>query len=230
MFSFKLFSTLSKAVRCPNGYLRILNKHAKTSNDVGKLIFYKSHSSLMQNTEPIIYNSGSVTSQNILVTKRYKKSKKAGSNKSIGDEIDQKEDDDDDDDELENENPLLVDDILGGGDSAQTQDVDVNSLRLDSVAKSVFRMTRAKIEELYYNGSIYINGEHPSKKSCDISEGDEIDIVRQINPEDHTMVDIKRVQILKLPDKASETGRMKLKVSKVMELSIKNPDRDRERD
>lgn len=223
-----LIQILSRTARYPNRYLRILNEHIKTSSDIGKLDFCRGHSSLTPKTKPLIHSSRFVETQNNLVVKRYKKSKKSSSFKGSADEVDEEEEDDDD--ELSNENPLLVDDILGGSDSAQTQDVDINSLRLDSVTKVVFKMTRAKVEEQFYNGCIFINGERPSKKSCDISEGDEIDVIRHINPEDHTMVDIRRVQILKMPDKATETGRMKLKVSRAMDMTIKNPDQDRQQD
>lgn len=216
-----LVSTFSRVILRSNGYFRILGRQINSSSSVKKLDLRRNFSSLMQNDYPIIQKSRYIVTQNNVVVKRNKKSKKASSNKSA-DPIDEEEEDDDD--ELSNENPLLMDDILEGQGGMPTQDVDVNSLRLDSIAKVAFKMTRAKVEELFYKGDIYLNGQRPSKKSCDISEGDEIDIIKQINSEDHTMVDIKRVQILKMPDKASETGRMKLKVSTVTELTIKNPE------
>ena len=115
-----------------------------------------------------------------------------------------------------------MDDILGGNsDGSETVDINVSSLRLDAFAKVAFGVTRAKVEETFYKGDLFINGERPSKKSCDLSEGDEIDMIKQINPENHTMVDIRRVQLFKLPDKTTEHGRFKVKIVKWNNLTVK---------
>lgn len=216
-----LVTTFSRVIVRPNGYFRILGKQINSSGSVKKFDLCRNFSSLTQNDNLIVQKSRFLVTQNNLVIKRNKKSKKSSSNKSADRDEEEEEEDDDD---SSNENPLLMDDILGSQGGTPTQEVDVNSLRLDSVAKVAFKMTRARIEELFYKGDIYLNGQRPSKKSCDISEGDEIDIIRQINQEDHTMVDMRRVQILKMPDKGSETGRMKLKVSTVIDLTLKNPE------
>lgn len=135
---------------------------------------------------------------------------------------DKEEEEEDDEDEVE-ENPLLVDDLLGGeqvDDSGQVFTIDVNSLRLDAVGKTAFSVTRAKIEEAFYKGELYVNGEKAVKKSQDLYEGDEIDLIKQVNLENPSKLDIKRMQILKLPDKTTEQGRIKISIKRWQELTI----------
>lgn len=126
-----------------------------------------------------------------------------------------------DDEEESAENPLLMEDVPGLREGITQAVIEVGSLRLDAFAKVAFCVTRAKIEELFYKGDIYVNGERPPKKSFDLSINDEIDIVTQINPEDHSLVDVKRVQIVKLPDKSSEHNRIKVTINKWKQLTIK---------
>lgn len=154
------------------------------------------------------------------IHKRFKKTKSRGKNINADDNEEDGEDDDDDDDAGE-ENPLLVEDSINAdADGAEVATLDVGSLRLDAFGKHGLGMSRAKIEEAIYKGDIYVNGERPRKKSCDLKEGDEVDFVKGRNAEDHTMIDIRRVQIVKVPDKTSEFGRMKVKVKKWQKLTV----------
>lgn len=214
MASIKLIPNIGRLLgrRCRN--FRVLGTRIDEKVD-----YSRNFSSLAQNDASIIKQSRYVVKTNNLVVKRYKKSKKASSKGTESDG-----EDEEDDDDLTNENPMLVDDILGSNEGTATEDIVVASLRFDSFSKVAFRTTRTKIEELFYKGDLYLNGERPPKKSCDISEGDEIDVVKQINPEDHKKIDIKRIQVLKLPDKASEHGRLKVKISKAVDLTIDHPD------
>lgn len=137
----------------------------------------------------------------------------------------EEEESESEDDDPSQENPLLMDDNHDENSlDSRTIVIDVNSLRLDIVIKSAMSVTRARVEEAFYNGDILVNGERPDKKSDNISLGDEIDLIKNINPDDHTMVDVKRVQIVGLPDKASNTGRFKVKVKSPQELTIKAPE------
>lgn len=137
------------------------------------------------------------------------------------------EEEEDDDDDLSNENPLLMDDLLNQTeDGSEYTTISISSLRLDNFCKTAFSMTRAKVEELFYKGDIFINGELPHKKSMDLHVGDEIDVVKSINPENNKLVNIKRAIILKMPDKASESGRMKLDIQKWQNLSVESKNKD----
>ena len=146
---------------------------------------------------------------------------------------DQKEDDDDDDDdELSNENPLLMDDLTDEAEEgSEYLTIDISSLRLDSFCKTAFSVTRAKVEELFYKGDIYVNGELPAKKSIDIGLGDEIDLVKSTNLENSKLVNVKRAVILGLPDKASEHNRFKVSIQRWMNISVESRTRrDLDRD
>lgn len=158
------------------------------------------------------------TNQILKVSRRFKKRK----GKSLDQTDDKEEEEEEDDDEdLAGENPLLVDDMLGQEhDGSETIKIEVASLRLDVVAKTVFSMPRSKVEEVFYKGDFYINGKRPGKKSVDVGPGDEIDWVKQVNAEDNRLVDIKRAVILKLPDKTDQMGRMNIQVKRWNYLTI----------
>lgn len=149
----------------------------------------------------------SLYSQINQVSKRYKVTRSKGKKPIDGDN---EEESDDEDEVAGGENPLLMENDEDDGSKAT--ELDVNSLRLDSVAKAAFNKTRAKVEEAFYKGDILVNGEVPTKKSVNITVGDEIDMLMGPNSEDPTLVDYKRVQITELPDKANRMGHMKIKV------------------
>jgi hypothetical protein len=136
---------------------------------------------------------------------------------------DEEDDDDDDASELSKENPLLMDDISNKPeDGSEFLTINIGSLRLDTFCKTAFSMTRAKVEELFYKGDIYVNGELPHKKSMDIGVGDEIDVVKSVDPDDSKMIHVKRAVILEIPDKASEHGRMKLDIQRWQDVCIES--------
>lgn len=158
--------------------------------------------------------------QNNVIAKRFKK-KRAQSSKTddaVGD------DDDEEEEDLAGENPLLVDDLLGSSDDgSEHMTIDVGSTRLDAFSKVAFSMSRAKVEELFYKGDIYINGERPSKKSIEVAENDEVDVVKHINPENNKLVDVRRAIVVRMPDKTNEQGRMKITIKRWMDLTIEAP-------
>lgn len=179
----------------------------------------RSFNSLCTNRDPLV-NSPPETHYNF-TSKRFKKAGKKAQTTSKDDDG-RDDDEDDDEDDLAAENPLLVDDPLSGDtDGSENMTIDVGSLRLDAFAKVAFGCSRAKIEELFYKGDIFVNGERPSKKSQDLYQNDEIDLVRGVNPDDHNLIDIRRVQLLSLPDKTNEAGRMKVRIVRWQLLTIK---------
>lgn len=162
------------------------------------------------------------SSHSFLITKRFKIKKRQTPRSSRDNEDD--EEDDENDDELSNENPLLMEDILDANeDAGEFMILDINSLRLDVVVKSTFKISRLKMEEAFYKGDILINGEKPSKKSMEVAKGDEIDVIKGIDPEDNKMININRVVILEFPDKFNEQGRIKIKVRRWMNLAVEKP-------
>lgn len=140
-------------------------------------------------------------------------------------EDDAEEEEEDDDEEGVEENPLLVNDSIDGDDSERTvQTIDVVSLRLDAIAKVGFNITRAKVEEAFYEGKLYINGFKPEKKSDELSLGDEVDLVKRVSRENPDEISVTRLVIVGLPDKATQQGRYKLKIEKYPNITIESHD------
>lgn len=150
-----------------------------------------------------------------IISVRYKTKSRKKKNKNV----DSDDEDSDGEDGETNENPLLMQEP--SGDVGKIVELDVNSLRLDVIAKQGFGLSRVRTEECIIKGDIVINGDKAQKKSQDISQGDEIDFVKHINPDDPTMVDIKRLQIMELPDKSDSNGRLKVKVM-LQEATVKS--------
>lgn len=71
-----------------------------------------------------------------------------------------------------------------------------------------------------------INGERVSKKSCEVREGDEIDLIIGNNIEARSKLNIKQVSILKVDDKAASSGRIRISFRKTNNLVIGNYEDD----
>lgn len=235
MSSFGLVSILRRTVQC--GANRTTLFRSKTSitpsmssKQIARAQILNSHfSSICSNNYgyPKSHINDSVTNKTLLF-KRFKGKRGLRKSKNQQEEDDEGEEDDDDDDDAGEENPLLMEDLPGANDGSQTVTIDVNSLRLDAVAKVAFSCTRARIEEAFYKRELLINGEKAAKKSEDLSLSDEVDLIMQNNVEDPTKIDIKRFQIVKLPDKASDMGRMKIDIKRWTLLTIEPYDNSKE--
>jgi len=149
--------------------------------------------------------------------KRYRRK---GPQRSTNDAEETNDEEDDDEESLGAENPLLMDDVVEeSADGSREKILDLQSLRLDTVTKFAFNMTRAKVEESFYKGHIYLNNERAQKKSVELSQGDEIDFEKQIDTETDSLV-VNRVYIVEVPDKAHQSGRIKIKVRTWQDLKI----------
>lgn len=141
----------------------------------------------------------------------------------------QKEESSDDESDADGEDKKGEDDeVVGVG---YTDDVlSVASTRIDTVLKTGTHFGRTKVEEAFYENRIRLNGERISKKSHDVVEGDELDIIIGRNQENNDFLDITRVQIKNIPDIASGTGRLKMSIRKFKQLTIANYEGDHEYD
>ena len=152
----------------------------------------------------------------VTLQKRFKKGKKKKQNK--GEESDEEDEEIEEEDEIENllaEEGLLIKDF-------QDIVIDIPNIRLDVVLKAGLPLSRAKVEEGFYEGRIRVNGERMTKKNHEIAEKDELDYVLGRNPENNNLLDVKRVQVVHLPDQMSGTGRTKLKVRRFSVITIEN--------
>ncbi|XP_065364876.1 mitochondrial transcription rescue factor 1 [Calliphora vicina] len=72
----------------------------------------------------------------------------------------------------------------------------VNSLRADLLLKAGLGIARNKIENIFYESRIRINGKKLAKKSVQLNEGDEIDVIRGFSQQNPSHLVVSRVVIL----------------------------------
>lgn len=77
----------------------------------------------------------------------------------------------------------------------------VKSLRLDLILKSGLGLARNKVEAIFYDNKIRVNGEKITKKSMQVDVGDEIDVVKSFSPSNPEHLLIARVQLLATNEK-----------------------------
>ncbi|KAM7361508.1 uncharacterized protein ACRADG_012396 [Cochliomyia hominivorax] len=120
-----------------------------------------------------------LTTRNIFLTSRLKKYKR----KSGG------QDEETDDEEEENV------EFKDERDSKVIKS-KVNSLRADLLLKAGLGIARNKIENIFYESRIRVNGKKLSKKSVQLNEGDEIDVIRGFSQQNPSHLIVSRVVIL----------------------------------
>ncbi|XP_052900882.1 mitochondrial transcription rescue factor 1 [Anopheles moucheti] len=74
--------------------------------------------------------------------------------------------------------------------------VTVNSLRADLLLKAGLGIARNKVETLFYDSKIRVNGKRLMKKSAQLEVEDEIDVVRGPSPSNPDHLIVSRVEIL----------------------------------
>ncbi|XP_030370870.1 uncharacterized protein C6orf203 [Scaptodrosophila lebanonensis] len=72
----------------------------------------------------------------------------------------------------------------------------VNSLRADLLVKSGLGMARNKVELVFYESKIRVNGKKLQKKSVQLNVGDEIDVIRGFSQTNPSHLVVSRVVIL----------------------------------
>ncbi|KAL1465664.1 hypothetical protein WDU94_005216 [Cyamophila willieti] len=136
-----------------------------------------------------------------------------------------KYDDNDDDEDLvgiEDEEEGMED-----SNSSKVMHLKLTSLRMDLVLKQAFQIARNKIEKLFYESKIRINGYKVLKKSHNVALGDEIDIVKGFSQSNPQFLVVQRVKILAASDPTSDNeGNLVLKVRRYKSLLIDNYEGD----
>ncbi len=156
----------------------------------------------------------------ISIQKRFKKMKKGSKQRK---EESSDEESDEEMSAIAEEDPDFIDGkAIGFIDSNTT----VTSLRLDTIAKVGLGIPRAKADEAFYGNLLRVNGERPSKKSLELTENDELDLIRGLNADNPDMIDVTRVAIKQIEDKMSSAGRIKIKLRRFLRLTIPNYSND----
>lgn len=133
------------------------------------------------------------------------KSKNKKSNKRI--------DSGSEDEEEENWDEEIID------KNTKVLNVKVNSLRTDILLKMGLGMARNKVETLFYESKIRVNGKKIPKKSEVVNAGDEIDIVKGVNSTNPKLLVVARVEVLSVEEKEEKIG---VKLRRTKSLVIEN--------
>ncbi|XP_021933463.1 uncharacterized protein C6orf203 isoform X2 [Zootermopsis nevadensis] len=116
------------------------------------------------------------------------------------------EDEEDFDDEIPDRNAKVV-------------TVKVNSLRTDLIIKSGLSIARNKVEVLFYESRIRVNGRKIFKKSVQLHVGDEVDVIRGLSPMNPEFLVVSRLQLLSI--KAGEEN-ISVKLRRFKSLIVEN--------
>ncbi|XP_050498720.1 uncharacterized protein LOC126879595 [Diabrotica virgifera virgifera] len=121
--------------------------------------------------------------------------------------------------ESETESETKDDDIFDVNDkSAKTIEVRVSSLRADSILKVGLGISRNKLETIFYEGRIRVNGTKIPKKSVSVRENDELDVIKgkQTNSD---FLTISRLLLLGIK---AEEDIIKIKLRRHKSLTVEN--------
>lgn len=105
--------------------------------------------------------------------------------------------------------------------NTQTLKLKVNSLRLDGIIKSALGIARNKIEQIFYEGKIRVNGEKVLKKSISVKEGDEIDIIKNISSANPDFLIVARIEILSY-SATDDKEAIEIKIRRCKTLTVEN--------
>ncbi|XP_034828364.1 mitochondrial transcription rescue factor 1 [Maniola hyperantus] len=92
------------------------------------------------------------------------------------------------------------------GDSSLTKDskvvkLNTTSLRMDAILKSTLGVARNKVEKLFYESKIRVNGKKILKKSIPVRVDYEIDVIKSVSPKNPDHLYVARIEILSITAK-----------------------------
>ncbi|XP_048000015.1 mitochondrial transcription rescue factor 1 [Leguminivora glycinivorella] len=102
--------------------------------------------------------------------------------------------------ESDDEGDTLDDDPSLSRDSKVVK-FNTTSLRTDLILKTALGVARNKIEQLFYESKIRVNGKKIVKKSLSVKIGDEIDIIKTVSPKNSDHLYISRIEVMNLTAK-----------------------------
>ena len=202
---------------CQTRYLLTSGKHVlDTERMINDLVRNEWQKSRTISTSQEIKLFPTKLEDSFLEQRRYKKGKKGGKREAREESSDEESDDEEKDKE---EDFDLID---GKAIGFRDKNITIVSLRLDNVLKSGLNLARNRVEESFYNNLIRVNGQRVSKKSTEVSEDDEIDLIKGLNEENTDLLDVARVVIKKIEDKMSSKDRIQAKLRIFRSLTIEN--------
>ncbi|KPJ08377.1 Uncharacterized protein C6orf203-like [Papilio machaon] len=97
------------------------------------------------------------------------------------------------------------------------------SLRTDVVIKSALGVSRNKVEQVFYESKIRVNGKKIMKKSHAVKVGSEIDVVKSVSPHNPDHLYVARIEVLNIVPKEEDIA---ITVRRFKNLLIENYEDD----
>ncbi|XP_068622481.1 mitochondrial transcription rescue factor 1 [Battus philenor] len=96
--------------------------------------------------------------------------------------------------------------VFDEDDSTLTKDSKIvkfktTTLRTDAILKSALGVSRNKIEQVFYESKIRVDGKKIMKKSHGVKLGNEIDVIKSVSPHNPDHLYVSRVEVLNLVPK-----------------------------
>ncbi|XP_044755729.1 mitochondrial transcription rescue factor 1 [Coccinella septempunctata] len=111
-------------------------------------------------------------------------------------------------------------DIYPSDKTTTTMQIKISNTRVDLIIKSGLGIARNKIEKLFFDNKIRVNGQKIGKKSEQIEEGDEIDVIKGPSPNNPEHLVVARVEILSMKPE-EETISVKIRRSRSLLVESK---------
>lgn len=97
--------------------------------------------------------------------------------------------------------------------------ISVPSMRLDTIIKASLGVARNKVDIIFYENKVRVNGEKVNKKSISCHNGDEIDVIKGVNVMNPDFLTVARIEILSAE---VEGDKIELKIRRNKSLTIDN--------
>ncbi|ENN81613.1 hypothetical protein D910_06404 [Dendroctonus ponderosae] len=96
--------------------------------------------------------------------------------------------------------------------------LSVTSLRVDGILRGALGIARNKIETLFYENKILVNGQKISKKSVTIHPGDEVDLIKGPDVRNPNFMTVARVEVLSIKANGEESIDVKVRRNKTLSI------------
>nr|CAH1156232.1 unnamed protein product [Phaedon cochleariae] len=110
-----------------------------------------------------------------------------------------------------------IDDLLDK--STKTIKINVPSMRMDALLKAGMGLSRNKIEVMFYESKVRLNGEKVPKKSITVQEGDEIDMIKGVNVDNPNFLTVARLEIL---SSVQTENKLTVKIRRCKSLTVED--------
>lgn len=123
--------------------------------------------------------------------------------------------------ETESEEQSNDDDTFDGIQDKQLKvmKITVPSLRVDAVLKKALGISRNKIDLMFYENKIRVNGEKLLKKNTPVNEGDDIDLIKSTYPANPDNLIVARVELLSC---TADDDNITIKIRRNKSLIVEN--------